>query len=72
MELSGTYLEQRDDRNVARGYSDVYGDGHLLDVTRWESAEVDGSAAGGMITTATDVHRFLLALMKGKSLRPLL
>lgn len=70
LELANTYLEQRDDRNVARGYSDVYGDGHLLDVTRWESAEVDGSAAGGMVTTATDVHRFLLSLMEGEILSP--
>lgn len=70
LELNSTYLEQRDDRNVARGYSDVYGDGNLLDVTRWESAEVDGSAAGGVVTTATDIHRFLLALMDGEILSP--
>lgn len=70
LELTGTYIEERDDRNVARGYADVYGDGHLLDVTRWESAEVDGSAAGGLVTTAHDVHRFLLALMKGEIISP--
>ena len=66
MMLDRTYLEKRDDRNVARGYADIYGDGHLLDVTRWERAEVDGNAAGGIISTTGDLFKFTQALMTGK------
>jgi D-alanyl-D-alanine carboxypeptidase len=66
LSLQHTYLEKRDDRNVARGYADVYGDGTLLDVTHWERAEVDGNAAGGIISTVVDLKVFMQALMQGQ------
>jgi D-alanyl-D-alanine carboxypeptidase len=68
--LTGTYLEQRDDRNVARGYTDLYGDGRLLDVSRWDRADTDGKASGGIISTAADLKTFLLALMQGQLISP--
>lgn len=30
--MSATYLEVRDDRNVVRGYTDIYGNGRLFDI----------------------------------------
>lgn len=68
--MQQTYLETRDDRNVARSYADLYGDGHLMDVTRWEHAEVDGNPAGGIVSTAEDLLLFTRALMEGQLLRP--
>lgn len=68
--MTNTYLDPRDDRNVARGYADLYGDGKLLDVTRWDRADADGSPAGGVISTAPDLLRFLRGLMEGQLLRP--
>lgn len=64
--MAGTYLEQRDDRNVARGYADLYGDGRLLDVSRWDRADTDGKADGGIISTAVDLMTFMDALMEGR------
>jgi D-alanyl-D-alanine carboxypeptidase len=66
LEMSSTYLQQRDDHNLARGYADVYGDGTLLDVSRWDRADADGKASGGIVSTATDLHKFWLTLMKGE------
>lgn len=68
--LTHTYLEQRDDPNVARGYTDLYGDGRLLDVTRWDRADTDGKADGGIISTATDLLTFMRALMEGQLISP--
>lgn len=65
LDLRHTYLDKRDDHNVARGYADIYGDGTLMDVTQWERAEVDGNAAGGIISTATDLMIFMRALFQG-------
>lgn len=68
--LTDTYLEQRDDRNVARGYADIYGDGALLDVSRWDRADTDGKADGGIISTAVDLMKFMKALMEGEIVSP--
>jgi D-alanyl-D-alanine carboxypeptidase len=68
--MTDTYLEQRDDRNVARGYADLYGDGKLLDVTRWDRADTDGKAGGGIVSTAVDLKIFMLALMNGEIVSP--
>jgi len=70
LELADTYLEQRDDRNVARGYADLYGDGRLLDVSRWDRADTDGKASGGIISTVADLKTFMLALMQGQLISP--
>lgn len=70
LNLKHTYLEQRDDRNVARGYADIYGDGNLLDVSRWDRADTDGKADGGIISTATDLMTFMSALMQGQIISP--
>jgi len=68
LNLAQTWIEKRDDRNVARGYSNFYGDGNLLDVTRWDRAEGDGKAAGGLISTAEDLMIFMTALFGGQLL----
>ncbi|MBV6428154.1 MAG: D-aminopeptidase [Haliscomenobacter sp.] len=68
--MTHTYLEKRDDPNVARGYADIYGDGKLLDVSRWDRADTDGDPAGGVISTAADLMRFLRGLMEGLLLGP--
>jgi D-alanyl-D-alanine carboxypeptidase len=60
--MHDTYLEKRNDPGVVRGYYDLYGNGKLLDVSAWEKAYDDGSAAGGLITTATDLLKFSDAL----------
>ncbi len=70
LQLKETYIEQRDDRNVARGYADLYGDGKLLDLSRWDRADGDGKADGGIVSTATDIGKFLQALMTGQLLAP--
>ncbi|MBK8568048.1 MAG: beta-lactamase family protein [Saprospiraceae bacterium] len=70
LELTGTYLERRDDRNVARGYADLYGDGKLLDVSQWDRADTDGKADGGIVSTATDLMKFMRALMAGEIISP--
>ena len=64
--LAGTYLEKRDDRNVARGYADFYAHDKLMDVTALDRAEADGGAYGGIISTAADLFRFSEALFGGK------
>ncbi len=64
--MHDTYLEKRDDPGVVRGYYDLYGTGKLLDVTSWEKAYDDGSAAGGLITTAPDLLKFSEALFGGR------
>ncbi len=70
LQLTQTYIERRDDRNVARGYADIYGDGKLLDVSRWDRADGDGKADGGIVSTAADIAKFLQALMTGQLLAP--
>ncbi|NUO01434.1 MAG: beta-lactamase family protein, partial [Saprospiraceae bacterium] len=66
--LTHTWIEKRDDRNVARGYADFYGSGNLLDVSSWDRAEGDGKAAGGLISTAEDLTKFMKALFGGQLL----
>ncbi|OIN60697.1 serine hydrolase domain-containing protein [Arsenicibacter rosenii] len=68
LQLNNTYLERRDDRNVVRGYADLYGNGTLFDVSSWDRAEDDGKAAGGIISTAADLTTFLSGLFGGKLL----
>jgi len=64
--LTATYLEKRDDRNVARGYADFYANNKLMDVTALDRAEADGGAYGGLISTAADLFRFSESLFSGK------
>ena len=66
--LSATYLEVRDDRNVIRGYADIYGNGRLFDVSHWDRADSDGEADGGIVSTAADLARFMEGLFGGKLL----
>ncbi|MPR34814.1 serine hydrolase domain-containing protein [Salmonirosea aquatica] len=68
--LTGTYLEKRDDRNVARGYADFYANDKLMDVTALDRAEADGGAYGGLISTAADLFRFSEALFGEKLVGP--
>ncbi|WP_207504532.1 serine hydrolase domain-containing protein [Telluribacter humicola] len=66
--MSDSYIEKRDDPRVARSYLDLYGDGKLIDVGDWEKSYDDGGAAGGVITTVTDLLKFSEALHGGKLL----
>lgn len=66
LQLTNTYIEKRDDRNVSRGYADLYGNGVLLDVSLWDKAEGDGEADGGLISTAEDLFKFMDGLFGGK------
>ncbi len=66
LQLNKTYIEKRDDRNVARGYADLYGNGVLLDVSLWDKAEGDGEADGGLISTVQDLYKFMDGLFGGK------
>ena len=66
LQLTNTYIEKRDDRNVTRGYADLYGNGVLLDVSLWDKAEGDGEADGGLISTAEDLFKFMDGLFGGK------
>ncbi|MBN8653943.1 MAG: beta-lactamase family protein [Cytophagales bacterium] len=66
LQLNSTYIERRDDRNVARGYADLYGNGILQDVSLWDKAEGDGEASGGLISTAEDLFKFMDGLFSGE------
>ncbi|WP_338876276.1 serine hydrolase domain-containing protein [Spirosoma sp. SC4-14] len=63
--LTDTYLEVRDDRKVVRGYADLYGNRRLFDVSHLDRADSDGEADGGIISTATDLARFMAGLFRG-------
>jgi D-alanyl-D-alanine carboxypeptidase len=66
LQINSTYIEKRDDRNVARGYADLYGNSVLMDVSLWDRAEADGEADGGLISTAEDLYKFMDGLFGGK------
>lgn len=66
LQLNNTYIEKRDDRNVVRGYADLYSNGVLLDVSLWDKAEGDGEADGGLISTPEDLYKFMDGLFGGK------
>jgi len=68
LQLTSTYIEKRDDRNVTRGYADMYGNGVLFDVSVWDKAEGDGEADGGLISTAEDLYKFMDGLFGEKLL----
>lgn len=72
LNLTKTYLHKLDDRNVARGYSDMYGNGVLIDVSVFDRAEGDGKSAGGLISTARDLQRFMRGLFSGELIGPAL
>ncbi len=64
LNMKDTYLESREDRNIARGYADLYNDKQLFDVSIWDRAESDGEADGGLISTATDLQKFITGLFE--------
>jgi D-alanyl-D-alanine carboxypeptidase len=66
LQLTNTYIEKRDDKNVTRGYADLYGNGVLQDVSVWDKAEADGEADGGLISTAEDLYKFMNGLFNGQ------
>ncbi|GAB3252591.1 hypothetical protein GCM10027347_11760 [Larkinella harenae] len=69
--LTHTQLDRGTNPNVARGYS-VTTTSNVRDVTAWDVAEGNGMAAGGMVSTVGDIHRFYTALFGGKLLSPAL
>lgn len=66
LQMDQTWLEKRDDKNVARGYVDLYGNGVLMDVTTWDRAEGNGRADGGLISTVDDLKKFMHGLFSGQ------
>lgn len=68
LQMTGTYLGKVDDRNVVRGYADLYANGTLLDVSLWDKAEGDGRADGGVVSTAEDLYKFMHALFNDEIL----
>ncbi len=70
LNMQHTYIEKRDDRNVVRGYANLYNDGHLIDVSLWDRAEGDGEADGGIISTAEDLYKFMDGLFGNKLVTP--
>lgn len=66
LNMQDSYLDIRDDRNVARGYAELYSDGKLFDVTTWDRAEGDGEADGGLISTAKDLQLFITGLFSNR------
>src|SRR5690606_25524389 len=70
LQMENSYIECRDDSRVARGYADLYNNGVLLDVSLWDSADCDGRADGGLISTAEDLYRFMTGLFNGKLIFP--
>lgn len=63
--MNDTWLEKRDDKNVSRGYVDLYSNGVLQDVTTWDRAEGSDRAASGLISTADDLRKFMRGLFSG-------
>lgn len=70
LNMQHTYIDKRDDRNVVRGYANLYNDGHLVDVSLWDRAEGDGEADGGIISTAEDLYKFMDGLFGNKLVTP--
>lgn len=66
LQMSHSYLDARDDSQVARGYADLYNNGVLMDVSLWDRAEGDGGAEGGLISNAEDLYKFMTGLFEGK------
>lgn len=66
LEMNDTWLEKRDDKNVSRGYVDLYSNGVLQDVTTWDRAEGGDRAASGLISTADDLRKFMRGLFSGE------
>jgi D-alanyl-D-alanine carboxypeptidase len=65
--MSNTYLSRRSDGYLVRGYADYYNCGKIMDVTDYAQA-VDGSAGGGMVSTAYDLYLFAKAIFDGSLL----
>lgn len=66
LQLNQTYIDKRNDSQVARGYSDFYGDGLLMDVTHLDRSEGDGRGYAGLVTTVQELFVFSEALFGGK------
>jgi D-alanyl-D-alanine carboxypeptidase len=68
LNMKDSYLKVKDDRNVARGYVDLYNNGQLIDVTIFDKAEGEEEADGGLISTAEDLYKFMTGLFNGQLL----
>lgn len=69
LQMNHSYVEVKDDTQVARGYADLYNNAVLLDVSLWDRAEGDGRASGGLISTVEDLYRFMNGLFYGTLLK---
>lgn len=68
LQMTNTYLEKGPDPAVVRDYFDLYGNGKLMDVSEWETTQDGGGAAGGLVTTVSDLLKFSEGLFGGKLL----
>ena len=66
LQMNRSYLDARDDGQVARGYADLYNNRVLMDVSLWDRAEGDGRADGGLISNAEDLYKFMRGLFEGR------
>jgi len=67
--LDDTYYFYHDplpDKGIAQGYFDLYNNGNLENLTRWNTGS--GNGYGGVYSTVWDMYRFIDALFIQKSL----
>jgi D-alanyl-D-alanine carboxypeptidase len=68
--LTGSLYDWNDlvPTGVIRGYTDLQGDGRIVDATDFYFAEEYNNPAGGLHSTATDLRVFVEALLRDKTL----
>jgi D-alanyl-D-alanine carboxypeptidase len=67
--LKNTYLIKQKDKLRSEGYTNI-GKKKKLEVTNWDSSEADGKAAGGIVSSAPDLHLFMKNLFLGNLINP--
>lgn len=68
--MSSSWIERRENNGVARGYAALYGGKTLFDMSSFDRAEGDGKAAGGLVSTANDLQKFMQGLFGGNLVSP--
>lgn len=65
LHLTDTYLEKKNNDHVAKEYI-YFSPDAPTEVTAYDAAEADGKAAGGIISSASDIASFYKALFNGE------